>query len=320
MSIKIYLHYEPLGQPDKVSKISVPKSWTTSKTVADVIELFAKGYNTKNPDTAIVTASVHLENSDREKIYSNVICGTVLGDHSDYYIRSGEHVQVRVVEEVAEGLVRCKNYGCNKYFDPESNAEDACFHHTGPPVFHDTLKYWSCCSDQKAFDFETFQEIRGCACGPHSTVNAGSVISASPNATVPGAGGSAAGGGSGSDAGPVIKSIADFNTSNPTAVSSEQSAVKTITARKSSRKADGLTATCQRKGCQQTFSLADNHSRACLHHAGSAVFHDAAKFWSCCPDKKKFDFEAFLAVPGCRRGCHDDGEVTEELLADVVTV
>lgn len=42
---------------------------------------------------------------------------------------------------------------------------------------------------------------------------------------------------------------------------------------------------------------------------GNAVFHDAVKFWSCCADKKCYDFESFLAVPGCATGFHDDGVI-----------
>jgi hypothetical protein len=42
---------------------------------------------------------------------------------------------------------------------------------------------------------------------------------------------------------------------------------------------------------------------------GNPVFHDAIKLWSCCPDKKCYDFETFLAVPGCATGFHDDGVI-----------
>lgn len=319
MSVKVYLHYEGSvsGAPEKTSKISIPKSWVETKTVADVIELFAKGYNDKNPEHRIVTAEMHLEDSERQSIFSNVICGTVLFDHSDYYIRLGECVQGRAREQAAadSSLVRCKNYGCGQLFSPELNEEGSCCHHVSPPVFHDTAKYWSCCKDKKAYDFESFQEIRGCTLGRHSEVNRGVTISASPNATVAGgasASGAAAAGEEAAQA-PVLKSIADFNTSNPTAATSEQAAIKAVT-RKSSRIANSNAAKCQRKGCQREFVVSENHGRACVFHGGQPIFHDALKFWSCCPDKKKMDFDEFLAVPGCCLGYHDDGELDEELL------
>ena len=314
MSIKVYLHFQPRGEEKKTSKISIPKSWTTSKQVADVVELFAKGFNAKKTEGTIDPTQYHLENNDNQSIFSNVICGTVLDDHGDYHIREGVFIQKETVfTSVAEGTIRCKNYGCNQYFRPDENTDGSCNHHTGPPVFHDTLKYWSCCSSRKAFDFETFQQITGCAVGRHSDVNVGSAISASPNAIEVSS--------SASDTGPHIKSIAAFNASNPDAASSEQTAARVATAvRKSTRSTDGVTARCCRKGCSKTFTLADNSKHACVFHAGSAIFHDACKFWSCCPDKKKFDFDEFLSVSGCKSGYHDDGEISEDLLAEISNV
>jgi hypothetical protein len=29
------------------------------------------------------------------------------------------------------------------------------------------------------------------------------------------------------------------------------------------------------------------------------VFHETAKFWSCCPNKKVYDFDDFQNIPGC---------------------
>jgi len=106
-----------------------------------------------------------------------------------------------------------------------------------------------------------------------------------------------------------LKSIAAYNTENPNATTAAASAAKSLV-RKSSRKTDG-TAKCQRKGCQKDFVVAENSAAACLcvFHAGQPVFHDAVKFWSCCSDKKCFDFDEFLAVPGCQVGVHDDGEI-----------
>lgn len=221
----------------------------------------------------------------------------------DYYVKSGTCIKQAAITESADSVfkLKCKNYGCNKYFTEEENDDSACQHHSGPPVFHDTAKYWSCCGDRKkAYDFETFQQIPYCSTGRHSVVNAGMSISASPNATVATA----------SEAAPVLKSIADFNTTNSAAPTAASNAAKIVTApRKSSRSADGLTAKCQRKGCQQQFTVADNDATACTYHKGQAVFHDAVKFWSCCPERRCYDFDEFLAVPGCAKGCHDDGVI-----------
>lgn len=107
-----------------------------------------------------------------------------------------------------------------------------------------------------------------------------------------------------------MKSISDYNAQNPTASTAAASAVKTVTGeRKSSRSVDNLSAKCQRKGCQKQFLISNNCDAACVFHDGHPIFHDAVKFWSCCPDKKCYDFDEFLAVPGCKVGLHDDGVI-----------
>ena len=89
--------------------------------------------------------------------------------------------------------------------------------------------------------------------------------------------------------------------------SAASSAVK-LMERKSTRKEDG-TAKCLRKGCQKVFKFDENNSDACCYHKGEPVFHDTYKYWSCCADKKCFEFDAFMAVPGCAVGFHDDGVI-----------
>jgi len=339
LKFKYYLHFEVSGYPEKTSKLQVPNSWL-DKPVRSVMELFTKAYNTNNPDLcALELDQMHLETADGDKIYSNAVVKEVLQDRADYYLKFGAHIQEIAVDNTADNTnkLRCRNYGCNQYFTEEENEEGSCSHHTGPPIFHvsrliscpslchkykhrdndctvsapivchyqDTMKAWSCCKDQhKAFDFESFQLIKGCATGRHSVVPQKIAISASPNNPAMGH----------TDSLPipptVVRSIADFNTTNPNAASATTAALNIVNAdRKSSRNSDGVTAKCQRKGCQKVFSIADNSHEACSYHAGAPVFHDAVKLWSCCSDKKCYDFEEFLAVPGCQTGFHDDGVI-----------
>jgi hypothetical protein len=35
----------------------------------------------------------------------------------------------------------------------------------GPPVFHETVKFWSCCPNKKAYDWEEFQMLPACRSG-----------------------------------------------------------------------------------------------------------------------------------------------------------
>lgn len=313
--IKVYLHYEEStnGAPSKTSKIAVPGSWL-GRPVSDVIGLFAKAYNDKNPDHKINTEEVHLVTADGTKIFSDETVSLTLGDHSDYHIKHGKYVQRVAATEAVDGnnvdakvgakTMRCKNYGCNKMFTEEENNDEACHHHTGPPIFHDTMKCWSCCKDRKAYDFESFQLITGCSVGRHSVNSPGAVLGASPNAptTVFSA--------PSSSATPTpLTSISDYNKANPSAATAASSAAKTLANRKSSRSADGLTAKCQRKGCQIEFHVADNSATACVYHKGQPIFHDAYKYWSCCSEKKCYEFDEFLAVPGCTIGFHDDGVI-----------
>jgi len=104
------------------------------------------------------------------------------------------------------------------------------------------------------------------------------------------------------------KSIADYNNQNPTAVTAASAAVKSCQQRKSTRQTDG-TAKCLNKGCQIVFRVDENSNSSCRYHSGQPVFHDAIKYWSCCPEKKCYDFETFLQVAGCSTGFHDDGVI-----------
>jgi hypothetical protein len=310
MSFKVYIHLEEARYPEQTSKIQIPKTWM-EKPVSNVIELFVNAYNKKNTENNLeLVEELHLATSEGDKIYSDDIIQDVLHDRNDYYVKFGAFCRraAKKVEADNSNLVRCKNYGCNQYFNEDENHQDSCCHHVGPPIFHDTAKYWSCCKQNKAYDFEGFQAIAGCVIGPHNHIAPEVAIGASPNAIDP----SKTSSSSSSVPQQQLKSISDFNASNPDAASSITSAVKTVGTRKSSRNEDGVTARCQRKGCQKVFNLAENAPDACCYHKGQAIFHDAVKFWSCCTDKKRYDFNEFLAVPGCAVGYHDDGVIELE--------
>merc|ERR1711971_273084 len=60
-------------------------------------------------------------------------------------------------------------------------------------------------------------------------------------------------------------------------------------------------ARCKHYGCQIVYTIADNHARACCYHKKAPLFHEGSKQWPCC-NVKKWDFDDFLAVPGCEVG------------------
>ena len=60
----------------------------------------------------------------------------------------------------------CKNPGCGRKFRERDNADDACEHHSGAPIFHETKKGWSCCG-KLVYDFDDFLKLAPCARGRH---------------------------------------------------------------------------------------------------------------------------------------------------------
>ena len=324
--MKIYIHLEWTDRPIKTSKLSIPSSWETSKTVFDVIKLFTNAYNSKNEDNSIDASVIHLEtqsDSNGDIIYSDKKIIDVLEDRNDYYIKSGVKISPQQslpkapeVDKNGIPLLRCRNYGCNKMYSESENTDLSCSHHILPPIFHDRIKGWQCCKDKKAYDWEEFQGIPGCTIGKHSIIDPKTVFATSP--TVAAANAANSNSNNVPPPPPKLKSINEFNKNNPDAVTAASSAAKLLSCpRKSSRNNDGITARCQRHGCiygasntnGTGFNINDNHSSACCYHEGKPIFHDANKYWSCCPDKKCYDFDSFIQVPGCVRGYHDDGVI-----------
>jgi len=61
----------------------------------------------------------------------------------------------------------CKNHGCQEtYRGPNEKVRIYCNFHTGDPIFHEGMKYWSCCK-KKTSDFNAFMEQAGCVLGKH---------------------------------------------------------------------------------------------------------------------------------------------------------
>ncbi|KAK2828358.1 hypothetical protein Q5P01_019392 [Channa striata] len=60
----------------------------------------------------------------------------------------------------------CKNGGCTKSFEGQASDSDVCLYHSGVPIFHEGMKYWSCCK-RKTSDFNTFLSQEGCTKGAH---------------------------------------------------------------------------------------------------------------------------------------------------------
>merc|ERR1711963_176220 len=58
----------------------------------------------------------------------------------------------------------CKNKGCKKTYEGVEAKSNECMHHPGVPIFHEGLKFWTCCQ-RKTTDFQAFLNQAGCTIG-----------------------------------------------------------------------------------------------------------------------------------------------------------
>jgi cysteine/histidine-rich domain-containing protein 1 len=67
--------------------------------------------------------------------------------------------------EVAVGT-QCKRGGCTKTYENKLTNDEVCWYHSGVPIFHEGMKFWSCCQ-RKTSDFDSFLQQAGCTSGKH---------------------------------------------------------------------------------------------------------------------------------------------------------
>ncbi|XP_018404405.1 PREDICTED: cysteine and histidine-rich domain-containing protein-like [Cyphomyrmex costatus] len=60
----------------------------------------------------------------------------------------------------------CKNNSCKGTYTGIVSDEEVCNYHPGVPIFHEGLKYWSCCK-KKTTEFSLFLDQPGCMQGKH---------------------------------------------------------------------------------------------------------------------------------------------------------
>eukprot|EP00755_Sulcionema_specki_P025329 Sspe_Gene.83060::Locus_54486_Transcript_1_1_Confidence_1.000_Length_704::g.83060::m.83060/K16729/CHORDC1, CHP1; cysteine and histidine-rich domain-containing protein 1 len=59
---------------------------------------------------------------------------------------------------------------------------------------------------------------------------------------------------------------------------------------------------CVRHGCPTVYKDESSYDTVCVHHPGTAVFHETYKYWSCCDKNRTYDFDDFRKIVGCRKG------------------
>eukprot|EP00993_Chasmostoma_nieuportense_P002892 NODE_3650_length_926_cov_9.138924_g3498_i0.p2 GENE.NODE_3650_length_926_cov_9.138924_g3498_i0~~NODE_3650_length_926_cov_9.138924_g3498_i0.p2 ORF type:complete len:295 (-),score=88.10 NODE_3650_length_926_cov_9.138924_g3498_i0:41-871(-) len=274
--MKVYLQHEGTETtPEFKVKITLPSKWLAGP-LQRVIDLFVKQYAQKHPEHPLDPAELDIRNSKRVILPAQDLVSEHVTEYMDLFITP------RQLQEVASappaGSVQCKNFGCQQWFMESENHEKACTYHGGAPVFHDLSKYWTCCAGKKAWDWEEFQAIPGCEVGPHSTAQK-----------------------------EVFKpSVAEVPMSAPLTqeqLSAPAPAPPAPRVDTPGPIVDGK-AKCRNQGCQAEFVVADNTEQSCHYHSGAPVFHDANKYWSCCSQKKCWDWDEFMLVPPCTIGLH----------------
>lgn len=194
---------------------------------------------------------------------------------------------------------KCVHKGCGKAFtDPNED----CVYHPGPPVFHEGLKGWQCCTT-RVLTFDEFLNILPCTTGKHSTVND------TPNperAQLP----DVTQGGN-----PPPKPVSVTNKAPASAPipriprAPQPEPGTTATPAPESDSDDPLSAippgkTCKRRGCNVISQSGDpsgsEKEKECVYHPGQALFHEGSKGWTCCK-RRVLEFDEFLKIEGCKR-------------------
>ncbi|KAM7364281.1 cysteine and histidine rich domain containing protein [Cochliomyia hominivorax] len=63
----------------------------------------------------------------------------------------------------------CKNSGCTHSYTGNTADDGECQYHSGVAIFHEGMKYWSCCQ-RKTSDFAVFMAQKGCVYGQHKYI------------------------------------------------------------------------------------------------------------------------------------------------------
>jgi len=193
--MKVTLKYEEGESPDlhMTLRLTLPQKYVNGAT-KEVVKLFVDHYNKKHTESQLDAEALHLkivggnhlerDSKVRDTMAHGDECYLLRADAasrppskraapSDGAATAAAVKAADLEERDAEGKkvvrdengrIRCKRFGCKLFFDP-NGPEQKCVHHKSPPIFHETAKWWSCCPDRKAYDWEEFMRIPGCQTG-----------------------------------------------------------------------------------------------------------------------------------------------------------
>jgi hypothetical protein len=190
--MKVFLQYEDNENTElhKTLKITLPKSWNAGPT-SKLLETFVETYNSnealggRNPlelahlHLSIQAAAAATTTDSISGLSTPLACDAILQDvipdRATVFVRHGaaptlcdlkqeQEAEILRKREALQNSVACTHFGCKNRF-PRGGPYPSCQYHKSPPVFHETAKFWSCCPNKKAYDWDTFEKIPGCLTG-----------------------------------------------------------------------------------------------------------------------------------------------------------
>ena len=190
--MKVFLRYEDNEDESKhkTLKITLPKSWKNGPS-SKLLNQFVESYNggKEGESNSLDSDGMHLalrrssSSADKddnatnllEDVPSDGIIIETITDREDVYvchgpsrtvdeIRAERQAKLDKEKEAQKNLSKCVHFGCNNRF-PKGGPYPDCKYHSGPPVFHETAKFWSCCPNKKAYDWDSFQCLPTCQTG-----------------------------------------------------------------------------------------------------------------------------------------------------------
>lgn len=193
--MKVTLKYEEGDDRElyMTLRLTLPPKYIEQPTKA-VVRLFVDHYNKKHEAKPLDAESLHLKVVGGNHVDRDAVVNEALSHNDECYLMDANSFvscpakrpaatstaaavkprppaassddscrQSKVVKD-EKGNVRCKRFGCNRFFDPDGEPQE-CVHHKSPPIFHEVAKWWSCCPNKKAYDWEEFMRIPGCEKG-----------------------------------------------------------------------------------------------------------------------------------------------------------
>jgi len=167
--MKVFLRYEDNDDESthKTLKITLPKSWTSGPT-SRLLEQFVESYNGGKEGrlNALEVGVLHLAiRAARDAGGSNGGGGG--GGGGDAAERSSRELRDLPSDGVVSEVIPDREdvYVCHGPSRTSGEIQSERRYHSGPPVFHETVKFWSCCPGRKAYDWEGFQSLPACQSG-----------------------------------------------------------------------------------------------------------------------------------------------------------